>query len=295
MGESIEDSVAYLDWMIDYYFQVVLALSHVGFRDGFRSEMSLGVQMMFSKAKSFRQLIDGFSHSSDKVVLKNVTDHTVLFTLVRSAYEQMCAFELVCIVPDTEEKKLIMENVYIASGLVNRHKMSNTTETENHRVKYEMERNTIYDCKSLIHATKLYESLTPKEKDLFNDKVFTKGEYQIVFKDGKCMTHVGWDDVRKYIGLETDALHGMYKYACNMAHPSYLSLIQYKDGFDNQTMLEMRDTAATQLIAIMSVYLCDFLKTFPEVKYVYDDLDQDSKELATLYCDAFRRGNRSSE
>lgn len=288
-GESLSDRIAYLDWMIDYYYRVCIALGKVGFRSHFRAEIGLGVQMMFSKAKSFRQLVDGYSHSDGNMSIDNISDHTVLFTIIRAACEQMCALELICVIPDTEEKKMVMENVYIASGLRGRHKLSSGEEIEKHKTQYEHEKVVISDCITRIHSSSLYKSLTQKEQKIFDKTVLEKCEYQIIFSDDGCKMHVGWDEVRKYVGLETDALHGLYKYACNMAHPSYLSLIQFKDGFDYPTMLEMRDIATWQLICIMSVYMCDFLRVFPEAKWVYDELEDNEKELADFNCKMLRK------
>lgn len=44
---TLKDRIDYLDWLIDFYFKVMVALRPVGFKDEFRAEMSLGVQMMF--------------------------------------------------------------------------------------------------------------------------------------------------------------------------------------------------------------------------------------------------------
>ena len=54
--------------------------------------------------------------------------------------------------------------------------------------------------------------------------------------------HVGWDEVRDYCRLSTDTLHGMYKYACNMAHPSYLGLIQFHDAYKEGAIESLNET-----------------------------------------------------
>lgn len=285
---TLEDRNDYLDWLIDFYFKVMVALRLVGFKDEFRAEMSLGVQMMFTKAKSFRNLLGGFSHTDGIRTLFKLIDHTVLFTLVRTAYEQLCAFELVNIIPDTQEKQIVMENAYIASGLVSRHKLFTEDALKRNMEVLNEEQNVIEDCKDRIHNTELYKSLTEKEQKELDKTIFTKGEYQIVFNQGKCNPHVGWDQVRNLMGLNTDILHGLYKYSCNMAHPSYLSIIQFKEAYKGNAMNNLKETAIMQFTAIMSVYIGDFLSAFPEVRHVYDELDKESKFMVDMYKDGFR-------
>ena len=285
---TLKDRIDYLDWLIDFYFKVMVALRPVGFKDEFRAEMSLGVQMMFTKAKSFRNLLRGFSHTDGIRTLFKLIDHTVLFTLVRTAYEQLCAFELVNIIPDTQEKQFVMENAYIASGLVSRHKLFTEDALKRNMKILNEEQNVIDDCKDRIHNTELYKSLIEKEQRELDKTIFTKGEYQILFDQGKFNPHVGWDQVRDYIGLDSDILHGLYKYACNMAHPSYLSVIQFKEAYKGNAMNNLKETAIMQFTAIMSVYIGDFLSAFPEVRHVYDELDEESKFMVDMYKDGFR-------
>ena len=231
LPNTLEDRIDYLDWLIDFYFKVMVALRYVGFKNEFRAEMSLGVQMMFTKAKSFRNLLGGFNHTDGINTLFRLTDHTVLFTLVRTAYEQLCAFEIVNIIPKTQDEQIVMENAYVASGLVNRQKLFTEDALKRNIEVLNEEQCIIEECKNRIHNTELYKSLTEKEQKELDKTIFTKGEYQIVFSQGKYNPHVGWDHVRDYIGLDTDILHGLYKYACNMAHPSYLSVIQFKEAY----------------------------------------------------------------
>ena len=288
LPNTLEDRIDYLDWLIDFYFKVMVALRYVGFKNEFRAEMSLGVQMMFTKAKSFRNLLGGFNHTDGINTLFRLTDHTVLFTLVRTAYEQLCAFEIVNIIPKTQDEQIVMENAYVASGLVNRQKLFTEDALKRNIEVLNEEQCIIEECKNRIHNTELYKSLTEKEQKELDKTIFTKGEYQIVFSQGKYNPHVGWDHVRDYIGLDTDILHGLFKYACNMAHPSYLSVIQFKEAYKGNAMNNLKETAIMQFTAIMSVYIGDFLSAFSEIKHVYDELDEESKFMVDMYKDGFR-------
>lgn len=283
------DRVEYLGFMVDFYFKAILSLRHVGFRDEFRAQMSTTLQMMFTKGKSMLQLLDGYSHAGGGIVLKSYADHTILFTLVRAAYEQLCAFELVYVIPNTEDKRIILEDAYVAAAQVNRLKMFTDDGLARYPEETAIARKDIEDCRSEICNTKLYQELSEKDQKNLIDTIFKKGEYQIVFTDdGRLKPHVGWDEVRSFCRLSTDTLHGMYKYACNMAHPSYLGLIQFHNAYKEGVIEDLIDTAIMQMIGIMSVFMMDFLKTFPEAKHVYDNLDEETKFMVRMYSEDFR-------
>lgn len=290
-----DDRFEYLDYMVDFYFKVMMELGSVGFKSQFRAQMTSSLQMMFTKGKSMRLLLDGYSHRNGIITLNSQADHTVLFTIVRAAYEQLCAFELLFLIPDTDDKRIILENAYVAAAQINRLKAF----TEEALTRYPEEttetRLDIECCRKEIQNTPLYQSLSDGEKTKLEETIFKKGEYQIVFtKEGKMIAHVGWDQVRDYCLLNTDALHGVYRYACNMAHPSYLGLIQFHEAYKEGAIGELNDTALTQMIAIMSVYIMDFLKAYPEAKYVYDELDDESQFMVRMYSECFRNSSELS-
>lgn len=45
-----------------------------------------------------------------------------------------------------------------------------------------------------------------------------------------------------------------------------------------------------QMISMMSVFAIDFIEVFPEVKYVYDKLDEESQFMVRMYSESFRKG-----
>ena len=292
--QSPSDTIGYLDYMVNFYFKMIVALGRVGFKSQFRAHMTSSLQMMFTKGKSMRRLLDGYSHKDGIFNLVGQADHTILFTIVRAAYEQLCAFELLFMIADTKDKRTILENAYIAAAQVNRLKALSEDALARHPKERVEVMQEIECCKSEIHNTQLYQSLPDREKQTLDDTVFKKGEYQIVFTaDGRFLSHVGWDNVRDYCRLSTDALHGVYKYACNMAHPSYWGLIQFHNAYKEESISDLNDTAVTQMISIMSVFIMDFLEAYPEAQPVYDELDEESKFMVGMYNDCFRNHTKS--
>lgn len=193
-------------------------------------------------------------------------------------------------IPNSEGKRTIMENAYIAAAQVNRLKMLTKESFARYPKEIEYAKQDIEECKQEIYGTQLYQSLSERDKKNLEEQVFKKGEYRMVFTDdGKLMLHVGWNDVREYCRLNADVLDGVYRYACNMAHPSYLGLIQFHEAYKEGMIGDLNDTAILQMIAIMSVFVLDFIEAFPEAKQEYDDLDEESRFMVSMYNDSFRK------
>lgn len=291
----INDRISYLELMVKFYFSAIVKIGTHVFKDKFRAEISTSIQMMFTKAKMFLKLLEGSSHTDGTYSLHHLIDHTVLFTIVRTAYEQLCAFEVIYVLPDTEEKRIILQNAYIASGLKNRQKLFTKEALNRNRVLLESEQVIIDDCKKQIHETNLYKSLKEKEQRLLDDEIFNKGNFQLYFDEhGKLFPHLGWDQIRNYCNLSTDYLKGLYKYACNMAHPSYLGLIQYRDAYKDGSIIGLEETAIMQMNSVLSVFIMDFMERFPPVKVLYNNLDIESQFMISMYNHAFREKSKKS-
>ena len=295
-SENLSDKIKYLDFMLDFYHKVICVLNKDTPTLVFREQMSTSLLMMYSKGMALRNLVVSFSNTPKCGFSTNIVDHTILFTLVRTAYEQLCAFELVYIIPDTDEKRKIMENVYVAAGLVNRQKTFSEEMRSQYKEAADEDKRDIDNCRNEIRNTHLFQSLTEKEQKTLEKTVFKEGKYQIVFtEDGKFIPNVSWDEVRKYSRLSTDALYGIYKYACNMTHPSYLGLIQFHDAYKEGGVEIINITAVVQMIGILSLFIMDYLEEFQEYRYVYMNLDEQSKYMIRAYYECFRDNNIKKE
>ena len=283
----LQDEIDYLDYMIDFYYSVVIELKKVQFKDEFRAEFSVILQMMFTKAKTIRGALEGFFHNQNQYYLNNIIDHTMIFSMLRTVYELLLAFELICIFPDTEDKRLILRNAYIAAGLINRQKFIKEKSTEEVVNVLLNESKIIEQCKVEIQSTKLYQSLSEKQRNDLNNEVFKVGNFQLYFGDNNNFkSHIGWNDI--YSLSKSNLFDGLYKYYCNMSHPSYIALIQFKDVYgDNDGIINFKKTIIKEMIAFMSVFIMDYMEEYPEIKYLYDNIDLKSKYIISLYANIY--------
>lgn len=211
-------------------------------------------------------------------------------------FEALMGFELVNRIPDTEDKHTIIYNVYCASSLTSRLKMFTEDAEERYAERFRNERESIELCKKNIKETELYSRLDADSKKLIKDSI-RRGEYQLIIDEDEHVKHVGWDEVRKYCTLGTDNLHGMYKYLCNMAHPSYYSLIQFKDSYKGDTpeFYELACTASRYALVCMSVFIMDFMLVFPDTQHSFEELDDETKFMISMYNDIMRKASIAAE
>lgn len=289
--KDLQASKDYLDLMNNFYFKVMRDAKQT--KDTLvNSELRCLLQMMFTKGVSMRRMLDGFSFDQDEVHLNTITDHTLLNTIARTMFESLMGFELITRIPDTDDKRTILQNVWCASSLTSRLKMFTEEAEEKFADRFKHERENIDYCKNEIYKTELYSRLQECDKKEI-EKSIKRGEYQLVIDTDEHVKRVVWDDVRQYCDLGTDNLHGVYKYLCNMAHPSYYALLQFKDSYkgNSPAFTNLACTATKNALVCMSVFIMDYMLVFPDTQHTFDELDYESQFMISLYNDIMRKSS----
>lgn len=287
--KNLQASKDYLDLMNNFYFKVMRDAAET--KDTLvNSELRCLVQMMFTKGVSLRRMLDGFSFVQGDVHLNTITDHTLLNTIARTMFESLMGFELITRIPDTNDKRTILQNVWCASSLTSRLKMFTSEAEERFAERFKHERENIDYCKDQIYKTELYSRLGESDKKEI-EKSIKRGEYQLIIDTDEHVKRVAWDEVRQYCDLRTDNLHGVYKYLCNMAHPSYYALMQFKDSYkgDSPAFVELACMASKNALVFMSVFIMDYMLVFPDTQHSFEELDAETQFMICLYNDIMRK------
>lgn len=282
-SNTLQDRIGHLDIMISIYSYFVMCLDKYSYVSQFDKEFAVTLRMMHSKATSFRKLLDGIECADGGIVV----DHTILYTVIRTSYELLCALELIKIIPDTNEKKLIMENVYIAAGLSSRRKLFAKSRVSEYEMELRNEARIIQSCKTNIVSTKLFASLPmSQQKEIMNE--IDKGEYQLILDESRKKLHVGWNEIRKYSNIQNDNLSGLYKFFCNMAHPSYLSITQFESAFSEYGQQTLIPTATKTFLSISSVFLLEYIKAYMGMENFYNSIGDEDKSFLEYYAVGLR-------
>lgn len=273
----------FLKIMLDFYLDVIAKHNYDEVNTQSKADAKMLFQMFFSKGAYIYQLLDGVSFNGKEIGLMPIIDPSVIFTITRSMYESLCAFELINIIPDTNDKKTIAYQLFVISGLKYRQRFYSDNLLEEQKKKYAEENQAIKDAEGIIRNTPLYKSLSPKYKKIIDEAIKDKN-YQIVIEDNKAKK-LGWKDIALKIGLKEESLNEIYTYFCLNAHPSYISLIQFRDAFgiERPEFISMGAMAAKYATIFMSVFLSDYIRLFPKIKDNFNNLPQIERILLDLY------------
>ena len=248
--DTIGDCKQYLRVILDFYFDVIKSPEGRKANSYIEDDRNIWMQTMFSKGCQFISLLDGVGYSKGTIRLKPIIDFSILFTIARSVYESLIAFELLFVLPKTDDQQTIIYNLFMAQGLSERLKDLDEEMRSHNPTRVQEEQNDIDDCRKAIEDTELYKLLNVKE-NLFNS---------------------------------------LYSFFSLHGHPSYLSLIQFRDAFKDEYRAdkEMAKHATQCILSFMSIFIVDYMKLVPEIKAMYDKLEEPRRFAIGMYEDAMR-------
>ena len=269
---TIEECKQYMKVMLDFYFDVIMSPSGRKASSYIEDDRNLWLQTMFSKGCQFVSLLDGVGYSKGISHLNPIIDFSILFTIARSAYESLIVFELLFVLPKTKEQQTIVYNLFMAHGLSERLKDLDEDVKRNNQARVQNEQNDIEECQKTIEGTELYKTLDKQTKATI-DNALRNGKYRYLFQEDNTMVFVHYK--------EAYSLHG---------HPSYLSLIQFRDAFKDEYRadIDMSKHATQCIISFMSIFIVDYMKLNSEVKTMYDKLEEPRRFTIGMYEDAMR-------
>jgi hypothetical protein len=288
--DTIDDCKQYLTVMLDFYFDVIKSPEGRKATSPFEDERNIWLQTMFSKGCQFKSLLDGVGYSKGASHLKPIIDFSILFTIARCVYESLIAFEILFVLPKTEDKQTIVYNLFMAQGLSERLKDLDEDMRSHNPTRVQEELNDIDECRKAIEGTKLYKTLDQQTKATIDYALGNGKRFRYIFKDDNTMEFIQYEKAYTLLNVKENLFNSLYSFFSLHGHPSYLSLIQFRDAFKDEYRADM-DMAkhATQcVLAFMSIYIVDYMKLVSEIKTMYDKLEEPRRFAIGMYEDAMR-------
>lgn len=288
--DTIDDCKQYLTVMLDFYFDVIKSPEGRKATSPFEDERNIWLQTMFSKGCQFKSLLDGVGYSKGASHLKPIIDFSILFTIARCVYESLIAFEILFVLPKTEDKQTIVYNLFMAQGLSERLKDLDEDMRSHNPTRVQEEQNDIDECRKAIEGTKLYKTMDQQTKATIDYALGNGKRFRYIFKDDNTMEFIQYEKAYTLLNVKENLFNSLYSFFSLHGHPSYLSLIQFRDAFKDEYRADM-DMAkhATQcVLAFMSIYIVDYMKLVPEIKTMYDKLEEPRRFAIGMYEDAMR-------
>ena len=103
--DTIDDCKEYLCVMLDFFFEVFKSPEGRKATSSLEDERNIWLQTIFSKSCHFLYLLDGVGYNNGSNHLNPIIDPSILFTIARRIYESVIAFELLFVIPRTEDEK----------------------------------------------------------------------------------------------------------------------------------------------------------------------------------------------
>jgi len=234
-------------------------------------------------------MLEGVEYKGDQFKMNSIVDPTLLFTLVRNQYECLCLFELINVIPDSDDKKSFLSLMHQISGLKYRQRFVEQATLQANIKKLRFENIEINQDVNLILSSTVFHKLNKKSQDKVRKWIKDK-EYQLFFKNDEEIQKLGWKDFANKFGMKKDRVDNLYTYFCMNAHPSYPSIMQFRDAFakDNPEFLNLALFASHTFLIFLSVFLVDYMRMFPAIVNDFKKLDEDKRMLLTAFNDIFR-------
>lgn len=286
--ETIDDCKQYMKVMLDFYFDVIMSPSGRKASSDIENDRNLWLQTMFSKGCQFVSLLDGVGYSKGISHLNPIIDFSILFTIARSVYESLIVFELLFVLPKTEEQQIILYNLFMAHGLSERLKDLDDEVKRNNPSRVQEEQDDINNCRKTIEETSLYAVLDTQTKAKLTNAFGQKFRY--IFNDDNTLDFIQFEHAHPLLKIKENLFDSIYSFFSFHGHPSYLSLIQFRDAFKDEYRadMDMAKHATRCILSFMSIFIVDYMKLNSEVKAMYDRLEEPRRFAIGMYEDAMR-------
>lgn len=287
--DTIDDCKQYLRVMLDFYFDVIKSPEGRKATSYIEDDRNIWMQTLFSEGFHFLSLLDGVGYNKGIDRLNPIVDPSVLFSVARRIYESVIAFEILFVIPDSEDKKAILYNLFMAHGLSERLKNIDEEMRSHNPERVAEEQKDIDECLREIEGTDLYSELDQQTKNIIKNAFGKKFRY--IFKEDNSLEFVNYDDADILLRIKNNMLKGTYSYFSLHGHPSYVSIFQFRDAFNNDSRADISLMAphATQcVLAFMSFFIVDYMKLVPEIKTMFDKFEEPRRFAIGMYEDAMR-------
>ena len=287
--DTIDDCKQYLRVMLDFYFDVIKSPEGRKATSYIEDDRNIWMQTLFSEGFHFLSLLDGVGYNKGIDRLNPIVDPSVLFSVARRIYESVIAFEILFVIPDSEDKKAILYNLFMAHSLSERLKNIDEEMRSHNPERVAEEQKDIDECLREIEGTDLYSELDQQTKNIIKNAFGKKFRY--IFKEDNSLEFVNYDDADKLLRIKNNMLKGTYSYFSLHGHPSYVSIFQFRDAFNNDSRADISLMAphATQcVLAFMSFFIVDYMKLVPEIKTMFDKFEEPRRFAIGMYEDAMR-------
>ena len=229
------------------------------------------LQMMMLKLRTLEQMIQGVSIKPGKIDGIRILDTSSMSAIIREMYELAFIYHTIFVVPDTEEERIILINIWKIRGLNNRVNLpspqsyeKNIEDDKQGIMEY---RKIIFDIlgsiKSTSAARKKIMQAANKDKPNLNGFKYIKNDDGVILG----FEPVPFSDVNAL--FPNRQYEALYPFLSANSHPSFLGVLQfgqmYNANQDKETASLFAQTACI-CAAKMTKDVCNVITGGTEIK-----------------------------
>ena len=244
----------------------------------------VAVRMIYAKILEIRKLLDGINYNYIEEETEHaVVEPTTLFVIVRNILELTYVYEYVFLMPDTDEKREFAYYLYMYTGLKERLSLELGDEKKDEQI-----RKTVIkanEAKDKLLASPYYHGLSNQSQAIIQNRLNSPHpSYRLMFGDHE-VAPVDYDKACVEIGMTGDFFKHIYGFLSTHAHPTYLSLVQFKEAYIGEKPLHdgFAGLAVTCLACILSILLEDARQQKPYIEAIYQGLSDEMKARIAYY------------
>jgi hypothetical protein len=237
----------------------------------------LSVLKLVQEKTQYRNDISGFT--------MQVYDPFSLEPVVRSQFEAFAHFNNIFINSHSDEDKQLKYNVWAICGLMNRQKFA-AIQAES-LAKKASEKKEIDAIEKQILNNKTFKSLnSDSQKEIL--KRIERSDWKLTIK-GNVAVFPGWQKLSENAGTNSH-MKDMYRRFSLYAHPSYVSVFQFRDAYEkgNETADFFTEMILKFSKFYMSLLIADYCKFSPEAKKAFNEMPELHQLLVNYYNKMFR-------
>lgn len=243
------------------------------------------IQMMFSRICNLKKDFEGFGYKANNGdELNKLIDPTIIASSVRTVFETVGMFSTIYVKTDSDEEKFILYNLWVIAGLKYRQRFVTANSSAENVQKAAEEKKSIDDAIAAIEATGRFKALSIMNKDKIY-KCIEKYDFTIRF-DGSNIKHLnGYQDMVEKAGVRSDIMGNIYTFFSLCSHPSNVAVFQFANMFsiEDPQFVFMSTISLKLAFMLTSVFIADYIKTFPEVLPIFNSLDVRDQCIINCY------------
>lgn len=241
------------------------------------------MQMFFMKALATIRLLDGVGYMSERFTLLLIQDPSLLCIITRNFCETIAAYEVLFLLPDTKEKRIILENLFLGSGYRYQARLFSESMQTNFVEEYDIVNQNVQNTKANIIRTQYYKSLSSEQQTNLKNAISSKN-YKVMLLDNE-VKFLSWQDSLNLFAGSNELMDRIYTFLSFHTHPSIRGMEQFDAAFEkvNPGDVSLCTTACQYIISFMSMFLQEYIKLFPRAKEIFDSKSDFEKWLLTMH------------